>query len=95
MQELTHYQMVEADKNAVNILLNFIEHNKKEVAVDYVWGESSPKIARLAKMLEISPQRILGWIRRGRISRKGVQMITSHPTLGAHFNKNELRNDGY
>lgn len=56
--------------------------------IDFTGGQS-----HLAKMIGVSPSTIGGWIKRGRISKRGVDIVMSNPRLNSKFNKKTLRPD--
>lgn len=49
--------------------------------------------SHIARMIDLSPQAIAAWIRRGKVSKKGAIMIAEHETLGEKFDAEYLRPD--
>ena len=47
----------------------------------------------LGRMLGINPGAVQSWCRKGKISKKGAELIEKHPTLGQKFKAEELRLD--
>ena len=47
----------------------------------------------LGHMLGINPGAVQSWVRKGKISKKGAQIVEAHPRLGEMFKAEELRLD--
>ena len=47
----------------------------------------------LARMLGLDPATVKGWSERGRISKRGAELVEKHPRLGELFKAEELRLD--
>ena len=47
----------------------------------------------LAKMLGVPVVTARGWIGRGRISRRGAELVEQHPVLSEHYGAQDLRPD--
>ena len=47
----------------------------------------------LGRMLGINPGAVQSWTRKGKISKKGAELVENHPTLGQKFKAEELRLD--
>ena len=50
-------------------------------------------VAHLSRMLNVPRMTVEGWVSRGRISKKGAQLVEDHETLGQHFKAVQLRPD--
>ena len=50
-------------------------------------------VTHLGKMLGVPVSTVQGWDDRGRISKKGAQLVEDHVTLGKRFKAKTLRPD--
>lgn len=66
-----------------------VHRNQLDLLVTH--ANNSP--AYLAKMLDEHPSTVQGWIRRGRISKKGAIKVEQNKYLSLHFTAKQLRPD--
>jgi len=55
--------------------------------------EKAGGTAHLSRMLKMHYMVIVGWKQRGKISKKGAELVEKHPALGSFFKAIDLRPD--
>lgn len=66
---------------------------KQKESLDNVLKAAGGSPAYLAKMLGLPLSTVQGWIKRGRISKKGAELVSKNKVLKEHFKPNDIRPD--
>ena len=75
----------------LDMTLAELQAKQKQTLERLIEDAGSP--THLAKMLNIHPMRLRGWIDRGRVSKAGARLVAEHPSLGEHYKAEDLRPD--